>query len=219
MNAVEVSFRRLDDYPVLMFPNASDLFWGCCFTQVLKEELVAGLSFMDRNHEPLDFLSGVFRGSQLCWPMVDKEPFVILNAFQRVLYLLWDGSNIFGSHRNLAYIFSPQSCGVTLSKTASQRLPGWRACMSQFNYMIQHIPREDNRWGDLLSRLRVLDSEGSLVRANVIAVVAPPTADYQMPSKSASKDKQDAVTCGQLEVATPLGTVTREEDGVYRVLY
>ena len=130
MNAVELSFRRPDDCRVLMFPDASDLFWGCCLTQVPKEELVAGLSLMDMSHEPLAFLSGVFRGSQLCWPTVDKESFAILSAFQRVPYLLWDGSNIFCDHRNLAYIFTPQSCSVTLSKAAPQRLAGWRACMS-----------------------------------------------------------------------------------------
>ena len=39
----------------------------------------------------------------------------------------------------------------------------------------------------------MLDSEGPLVRANVIAVVAPPTGDYQMPSKSEIKDRQDTV--------------------------
>ena len=40
-------------------------------------------------------------------------------------------------------------------------------------------------------------------------VVAPPTGDYQMPSKGEIKDRQDAVARGQVEVATPLGTVTR----------
>ena len=91
--------------------------------------------------------------------------------------------------------------------------------MSQFNYVIQHIPGEDNHWGGLLSSWRVLDSEGPLVCANVIAVVVSPTGDYQMPSKGEIKDRQDAVARGQVEVATPLGTVTRGEDGLYRVSY
>ena len=56
------------------------------------------------------------------------------------------------------------------------------------------------------------------MRAKVIDVVAPPTGDYQMPSKS-EMDRQDAVACGQVEVATPLGTMTRGEDEVYRVSY
>ena len=219
MNAVELSFRRPDDCRVLMFPDASDLFWGCCLTQVPKEEPVAELSFMDLNHVPLIFLSGVFRGSQLCWPTVNKRSFAILSALQRVPYLLWDGSNISCDHRNLAYIFSPQSCGVTLSKAASQRLAGWRACMIHFIYVIQHIPGENNRWGDLLSGWRVLDSEGPMVRANVVAVVAPPTSDYQMPSKGEIKDRQDAVVRVEVGVANPLGTVTRGEHGLYRVSY
>ena len=90
MNAVELSFRRSDDYRVLMFPDASDRFWGCwcCLTQEPTEEPVAGLSFTDIRQEPLAFLSGVFRGSQLCWLIVDKESFAILSTFQRVPYLL-----------------------------------------------------------------------------------------------------------------------------------
>ena len=71
MSAVELNFRRPGDCRVLTFPESSDLFWGCCLTQVPKEELVAGLPFMDMSHEPLKFLSGVIRGSQLCWPTVD----------------------------------------------------------------------------------------------------------------------------------------------------
>ena len=62
MNAVELSFRRPDDCRVLMFPDASDLFWGCCLTQVPIEELGAELSFMGRSHEPLAFLSGPSTG-------------------------------------------------------------------------------------------------------------------------------------------------------------
>ena len=65
----------------------------------------------------------------------------------------------------------------------------------------------------------MLGSEGPLVRTNVTAVVAPPTGDYQMQSKSRIKDRQDAVARGQVEVATPLGTMTCGEDEAYRVSY
>ena len=40
-----------------------------------------------------------------------------------------------------------------------------------------------------------------------------------MPSKSEIKDRKDALARGQVEVATPLGTVTRGEDRLYRVSY
>ena len=36
MNAVELSIRRPDDCRVLTFLGLSDLFWGCCLTQVPK---------------------------------------------------------------------------------------------------------------------------------------------------------------------------------------
>ena len=42
MNAVELSFRCADACRVLMFLDASDLFWGRCLTQVPKGELLAG---------------------------------------------------------------------------------------------------------------------------------------------------------------------------------
>ena len=57
------------------------------------------------------------------------------------------------------------------------------------------------------------------MRLNVIAGVALPTGDYQIPLKSEIEDRQNAVARGQVEVATPLRTVTRGEDGVYRVSY
>ena len=65
----------------------------------------------------------------------------------------------------------------------------------------------------------LLGSEGSLVRANFITVVASPTGDSQMPSKSEIKYRQGAVARGQVEVTIPLRTVTRARDGVYRVSY
>ena len=45
MNAVKLSCWRPDDCRVLMFPDASDLLWGCCLKQVPKEKLGAGLFF------------------------------------------------------------------------------------------------------------------------------------------------------------------------------
>ena len=59
---VELSFWGPDDYRVLI-PDASDLIWECCVTQVPEEELVAGSSFLDMSDGPLTFLSGVFRRS------------------------------------------------------------------------------------------------------------------------------------------------------------
>ena len=128
----------------------------------------------------------------------------------------------------LEHLLRSSQLGVHLQSTIVWRdvkqdcvaMPCGVACMHELVQIHDPThPGEDNHWGDLLSRWRVLDSKDPLVRANVNAVVAPPTGDYQMPSKGEIKDRQDAVARGQVEMATSLGTVTRGDDRLYRVLY
>ena len=133
------------------------MFWGSCVTQVPSEELERDVSVEEMHHEPLGFLSGVFKGSQLRWPTVDKEAFAVVSTFRRLAYLLWDGATIFCDHRNLAYILHPGAAGATTSKTAAQRLQGWAAYIGQFRYRIVHIPGARNSWGDMLSRTVRMD--------------------------------------------------------------
>ena len=64
-----------------MFSDASDFHWGSCFTQVPEEEFRSGVALQNMSHEPLAFLSGSFKGSQLGWATVDKEGFAIVNTF------------------------------------------------------------------------------------------------------------------------------------------
>lgn len=71
----------------------------------------------DMSHEPLGFLSGYFRGSQLRWATVDKEGYAIISTFRRLEYLLWSGVHIHTDHRNLAYIFDPEACVSSVPKT------------------------------------------------------------------------------------------------------
>lgn len=78
----------------LVFPDASDLFGGYCVTQVSAAEKYSGMWFDQMQHGPLVFVSGAFRGSKLNWPKVEKEGFAIVVAFQRLVYLLWQGTQI-----------------------------------------------------------------------------------------------------------------------------
>ena len=72
------------------------------------------------SHEPLEFLSGTFRGSQQRWATVDKEEFAIVSTFCRLKYLLWGGVRISIDHCNLASIFKPEACVSSVPKTAAQ---------------------------------------------------------------------------------------------------
>ena len=106
----------------MMFPDASEKFWGSCITQVPTVELGHSVAIADMDHEPLGFLSGHFRGSEDRWATVDKGSFAIVNTFKRLPYLLWGGVAIHCDHRNLAYIFG--SNGPPTSKAVAQHLQG-----------------------------------------------------------------------------------------------
>ena len=137
---------------VLMFPDASECHWGSFVTQVPDAEMDQNLPVEDMTHEPLAFLSGTFKGSQMRWATIDKEGFAIVSTFRRLEHFLWNGVHIFTDHRNLAYIFDPEACVTSVSKALAQRLEGWKCVLGQYRYTICHIPGDRNSWGDLLSR-------------------------------------------------------------------
>ena len=42
-------------FSVMMFPDASDTFWGSCITQVPTVELTGSVAMADMSHEPAGF--------------------------------------------------------------------------------------------------------------------------------------------------------------------
>lgn len=97
-------------FRVLMVPGASDMFRGLCFTQAPKREILSSESVEATIHEPLDFVSGEYRGSHLNHPVVDKEEYVIFGTPKRVDYPMCMGVKITCHHRTLAYILNPEAC-------------------------------------------------------------------------------------------------------------
>ena len=55
---------------------------GSCITQVPTVELKGSVSISDMSHEPVGFLSGLFKGSQQRWGNVGKEGFAIVSTFK-----------------------------------------------------------------------------------------------------------------------------------------
>ena len=206
---------------VLMFPDASDLFWGSCVTQVPAEEMRRDVPVEEMSQEPLGFVSGVLKGSELRWPTVDKEAFAVVSTFKRLDYLLWNGVDIFCDHRNLAYIFHPGATGKSPSKAAAQRLQGWGAYIGQFRYSIVHIPGAKNSWGDLLSRWVKLPGSGPSGEAVRVCYVQVPEVgpDPTLPDKQAVKQVQAAIGAGAQAVDTPYGTATVDAEGLLRVVH
>ena len=98
--AVKLAFPERG-WKVLMFPHVSDLFWGSFFTQVSPADFASETTVEEWHHEPLGFLSGVFKGSQLRLPPVEKEDLAIVRTFQRLDYLLWGEVNVYCDHCNM----------------------------------------------------------------------------------------------------------------------
>lgn len=95
-----------------------------------------------------------------------------------------------------------------LSKAVSQRPPGWRVCLAQLWYVIQHISGAENHWSDV-------DEGRPCVRARAIAKIDPAMGDFNMLSKGKTRDRQNAVVREEPMLDTPLRKVIGHEDGLY----
>ncbi|KAH9137013.1 hypothetical protein AeRB84_018060 [Aphanomyces euteiches] len=137
---------------VCVFPDASLRFWGAIVTQVPMNQL--SLSIDSQDHEPLAFLSGPFRGSQMAWSIIEKEAFSIVETCKRMDFLLLrpNGFKLYTDHRNLTFLYDPHSCSRDVARYTAEKVQRWGLVMMGFNYTIHHIDGEDNVWADLLSR-------------------------------------------------------------------
>jgi transposase InsO family protein len=137
---------------VCVFTDASDLHWAGIVTQTTTAEL--SRPFSEQVHEPLAFVSGSFRGSQLNWPTVEKEGLAVMETVNKCEHLLVtdDGFKLFSDHNNLSYLFSLDDEHFKGRKAAKDRVERWIVAMRRFVYSIEHIPGIDNHGADMLSR-------------------------------------------------------------------
>ena len=137
-----------------VFTDASEHHYGVMITQVPQKDYDSDKHVADMCHQPLAFLSGQFKASQLNWSVTDKEGYAILAAYLRFDYLLHGQVTIFTDHRSLAYIFNSHKDIRDISKATSHRLERWSNILGRHAYNIVHICGTDNVWADLLSRIR-----------------------------------------------------------------
>ena len=135
-----------------LFSDASDLHWGLVLTQIDPKELKKSVKY--QKHEPLAFLSGSFKGSELNWSIIEKEAWPIVKACIRLKHFLHSERpfHMFTDHRNLIYIFNPASRTNEVSKQVAEKLERWTLALRSYRYVIEHIPGEVNYWPDILSR-------------------------------------------------------------------
>ena len=138
-----------DEATICLFTDASDNYWGAGLFQI--REYDRNKEAWNQPMEPLHFLSGKFKGSQQRWSTTDKEAFAIVEAVDRLKYLLIrpNGFRLYIDHRNLRFMFNASS-SVKLNVRA--RRDRWSLKLQGYRFDIEHVPGELNVWADLLSR-------------------------------------------------------------------
>ncbi|GMF24236.1 unnamed protein product [Phytophthora fragariaefolia] len=137
---------------VWLYTDASQDYWGAAVTQLPAGEAQRPLAKQD--HRPLAFLSGRFVGAARRWWTIEKAACAIVEATRRLEYLLLRprGFRQYTDHRDLVYIFNPYPTDGTMARYQADKLQRWALSLMSFQYIIEHVPREVNLWGDLLSR-------------------------------------------------------------------
>jgi hypothetical protein len=114
--------------------DASQFCWGGYLWQI-----------KDNKERVILFCSGSFSGSQLNWPIGEKEMFAVVAVVEKVKYLI--GTTLFTiktDHRNLQFFSAP-------SKSA--RVERYKLYLSRFAHIFEVIPGESNTIADGLTRL------------------------------------------------------------------
>ena len=139
---------------VHLFADASHWHWAAVITHT--ERLEAQVDVQLRAHEPLAFVSGSFTGSQLNWPIIEKEACAIVETIRRCDYLLLrsGGFRIHTDHRSLMYVFHATGAGVTTSSIGSPGGP--RYC--------QRINTKSTRSMETRTSSRTCSRDGRVLR-------------------------------------------------------
>ena len=80
--------------PYVLFTNASEYAWACVLT-LEKTHTIEGKE--NKLLNPITYMSGLFRGSQLNWACLTKEAYAICMSIQKLTYYLKDADVTFRS--------------------------------------------------------------------------------------------------------------------------
>ena len=126
--------------PVYLHTDACDTGIGAYLFQLDR----------DGKEQPIGFMSQALHDAQLRWSTFEQEAFAIHEALKKFQYLLRDVQfTLRTDHRNLLYLND---------SGASDKVLRWKLDIQQFDFLVEHIPGEQNVVADLYSRLCSLRS-------------------------------------------------------------
>jgi len=140
------------DYAMTVWFDASDLAWGAVICQCPPEELERPPLL--QSHQPLAFLSGVFKGAQQRYSTVEREALALVMVCTKAAHLLRrpGGFTAFTDHRNLIWLFSQDPSVAAARRQAADRIERWGVFLRSFDFQLKYVPGEQNVAADLLSR-------------------------------------------------------------------
>ena len=135
--------------PYTLYTDASKFGWAGVLTQP-HMTLIDGKS--TTTDHPVTFVSGLFRGSQLNWPVLTKEPFAIYMSVKKLLFYVRDAQILLRSdHKPLEKLL--------LKNMLNSKVNNWAMELEAFNIEFDYIKGSNNILANTLSRLIAIDPD------------------------------------------------------------
>jgi transposase InsO family protein len=142
--------------PIYLNTDACDYGVGGYLYQVINEV-----------EHPIAFVSKALSGPQLKWSTYDKEAYAIYYSILKLQHYIRNTRfTVKTDHKNLTYI----------GEGGSPKVWRWREFLLPFNFLVEHIPGEDNIPADALSRLCSLNYQQVNITDNNTEISYPSVA-------------------------------------------
>ena len=138
--------------PYILYTDASKFGWVGVLTQS-HTTIIDGKS--TTTDHPVAFVSGLFKGSQLNWAALTKEPFAIYMSVKKLSFYLTDAKILLRSdHKPLEKFLQ--------KNTLNSKVKHWAVELEAFNIQFDYIKGSSNVLADTLSRLIATDPDTPL---------------------------------------------------------
>ena len=140
--------------PYTLYTDASKFGWAGVLTQS-HTMVIDGKS--TTTDQPVTFVSGLFRGSQLNWATLTKEAFAIYMSVKKLSFYLTDVTILLRSdHKPLEKFLQ--------KNTLNSKVNNWAMELEAFNIQFDYIKGSSNILADTLSRLTVINPDTPLTQ-------------------------------------------------------
>ena len=126
-----------------LYTDASKYGWAGVLTQVHTTEIEGKTVTAD---DPVAYVSGLFRGSQLNWAALTKEAYAIYMSVKKLSFYLTDAAVLLKSDHLPLKRFLQKN-------TLNNKVDNWAMELEAFNIKFQHVSGKTNILVDTLSRL------------------------------------------------------------------